>query len=169
MFETFYSTFLSKWSLNVILLSTSGIASISLLSMKVEGAHPSLSPILTNHHPSAVFSLTWEQALPMLEYYWIINTMHNKSKWYHLTVKNKRKLGNTSLIFCYFTLHLWHTLYTVIIILNITFFFRKKNPTSTLSPLEKLMPSPTVSVKSAIVTYWDLVTLGGLMSTFIYN
>lgn len=126
MFETFFSTFLSKWSLNVILLSTSGIASISLLSMKVEGAHPSLSPILTNHHPSAVFSLTWEQALPMLEYYWIINTMHNKSKWYYLTVKNKRKLGNTSLIFCYFTLHLWHTLYTVIIILNITFFFRKK-------------------------------------------
>lgn len=105
MFETFFSTSLSKWSLNVILLSTSGIASISLLSMKVEGAHPSLPPILTNHHPSAVFSLTWEQALPMLEYYWIINTMHIKSKWYHLTVKNKRKLGNTSLIFCYFTLH----------------------------------------------------------------
>lgn len=159
MFDTFFSTFLSKWSLNVILLSTSGIASISLLSMKVEGAHPSLPPILTNHHPSAVFSLTWEQALPMLEYYWIINTMHIKSKWYHLTVKNKRKLGNTSLIFCYFTLHNSEHY----------FFLQKKNPTSTLSPLEKLMPSPTVSVKSAIVTYWDLVTLGGLMSTFIYN
>lgn len=169
MFETFYSTFLSKWSLNVILLSTSGIASISLLSMKVEGAHPSLPPILTNHHPSAVFSLTWEQALPMLEYYWIINTMHIKSKWYHLTVKNKRKLGKyfidlllfystsvTHIVYCYHNSEHY-------------FFLQKKNPTSTLSPLEKLMPSPTVSVKSAIVTYWDLVTLGGLMSTFIYN
>lgn len=62
----------------------------------------------------------------MLEYYWIINIMYIKLKWYYLIVKNKRKLGNILLIFRYFILYLWYILYIVIIILNIIFFLEKK-------------------------------------------